>query len=145
MLSGYPLSPKILQVIFNKWNSWCAKPKGYCLIINASGGYHGYWQQDIYTINPHFGTSNDLQHLIAACHSKGIWVTIDTVCGFIETGDGWCSWKPRGSRRLHLFFYLAFQSSELLSHLQFLSFRLQYPRLEQSTTGWDLQVGRSSR
>jgi alpha-amylase len=37
--------------------------------------YHGYWQQDIYSINPHFGTTEDLKALAEALHLRGM------VCG----------------------------------------------------------------
>ena len=34
--------------------------------------YHGYWQQDLYSINSHFGTSDDLKSLSKALHSRGM-------------------------------------------------------------------------
>jgi alpha-amylase len=34
--------------------------------------YHGYWQQDIYSLNAHFGTSDDLKTLAQALHSRGM-------------------------------------------------------------------------
>jgi len=34
--------------------------------------YHGYWQQDIYSLNAHFGTSDDLNSLAQALHSRGM-------------------------------------------------------------------------
>ena len=40
-------------------------------------GYHGFWQENIYEINSHFGTENDLKELVDACHSRGIWVMLD--------------------------------------------------------------------
>lgn len=40
-------------------------------------GFHGYWQKNISNINPHFGSSSDLKKLVAACHSRGIWVMLD--------------------------------------------------------------------
>jgi len=49
------------------------------VIVNTPGGYHGYWAQDIYNINPNFGTAADLKNLVSACHSKGIWVMVDVV------------------------------------------------------------------
>lgn len=41
------------------------------------GGYHGYWQMDIYNVNSHFGSSGDLQDLVNECHKRGIWVMLD--------------------------------------------------------------------
>ena len=37
--------------------------------------YHGYWQQDIYAVNPRFGTAGDLKALAEALHLRGM------VCG----------------------------------------------------------------
>lgn len=34
--------------------------------------YHGYWAQDIYSINPQFGTSADLVALSNALHTRGM-------------------------------------------------------------------------
>lgn len=34
--------------------------------------YHGYWQQDLYEINSHFGTAEDLKSLSKALHSRGM-------------------------------------------------------------------------
>lgn len=34
--------------------------------------YHGYWQQDIASLNPHFGTPDDLKTLSQALHSRGM-------------------------------------------------------------------------
>ena len=34
--------------------------------------YHGYWQQNIYEINSHFGTADDLKSLSDALHSRGM-------------------------------------------------------------------------
>lgn len=45
--------------------------------------YHGYWATDftdsVNNVNPHFGTPQDLQNLIAACHARDIWVMFDLV------------------------------------------------------------------
>jgi len=49
------------------------------VILNTPGGYHGYWAQDIFSINPNFGTADDLKNLVNACHAKDIWVMVDVV------------------------------------------------------------------
>lgn len=38
--------------------------------------YHGYWQQDIYALNDHFGTSEGLKRLSRAVHSRNMvsWI-----------------------------------------------------------------------
>ena len=40
-------------------------------------GYHGYWQKNIFAINSHFGSSDDLKQLISECHKRNIWVMLD--------------------------------------------------------------------
>ncbi|CAF0786842.1 unnamed protein product [Didymodactylos carnosus] len=42
-------------------------------------GWHGYWQDNIYGLNEHFGTENDLRTLIKAAHTLDIWVMLDVV------------------------------------------------------------------
>lgn len=34
--------------------------------------YHGYWQQDIYQVNEHFGSADDLKALAANLHARGM-------------------------------------------------------------------------
>lgn len=41
--------------------------------------YHGYWQQDIYSVNGHFGTSDDLKALSQALHGRGMYLMVDIV------------------------------------------------------------------
>ncbi|KAJ6568868.1 GH13 alpha-amylase precursor [Mycena capillaripes] len=42
-------------------------------------GYHGYWSRDIDTLNPRFGTSEDLKALSAALHTRGMYLMLDVV------------------------------------------------------------------
>ncbi|MGX5694853.1 pullulanase-type alpha-1,6-glucosidase [Agromyces soli] len=46
---------------------------------NASAGYHGYWVTDFTRIDPHLGTNDELQALIAEAHAKGIKVYFDII------------------------------------------------------------------
>lgn len=41
--------------------------------------YHGYWQQDIYSLNPHFGNASDLLALSQALHARGMALMVDVV------------------------------------------------------------------
>jgi alpha-amylase len=43
------------------------------------GSYHGYWQQNIYELNTHFGTDEDLQALSKALHDRGMYIMVDVV------------------------------------------------------------------
>ncbi|KAJ6127560.1 hypothetical protein N7523_003172 [Penicillium sp. IBT 18751x] len=43
--------------------------------------YHGYWPNDLYAVNSHFGTSDDLQALSTALHARGMYLMLDIVVG----------------------------------------------------------------
>lgn len=49
--------------------------------IFASPSYHGYDTSDYYTINPQFGTKEDLAELTREAHKRGIKVILDFVAG----------------------------------------------------------------
>eukprot|EP00026_Physarum_polycephalum_P007939 Phypoly_transcript_08011.p1 GENE.Phypoly_transcript_08011~~Phypoly_transcript_08011.p1 ORF type:complete len:464 (+),score=43.48 Phypoly_transcript_08011:118-1509(+) len=53
------------------------------VITNTPGGYHGYWAQNLLTINSNFGTEKDLFQLVSECHSRGIWVMVDVVANHV--------------------------------------------------------------
>ncbi|KAF9235849.1 glycoside hydrolase family 13 protein [Melanogaster broomeanus] len=38
-----------------------------------------YWPQDLTSLNPHFGTANDLKNLSASLHSRGMYLMLDVV------------------------------------------------------------------
>ena len=40
-------------------------------------GYHGYWQKNIYNVNPMWGNADDLKSLVDECHKRDIWVMVD--------------------------------------------------------------------
>ncbi len=41
------------------------------IISNIDGGYHGYWANDLYSLNSHFGSESDFNDLVNACHARG--------------------------------------------------------------------------
>lgn len=41
--------------------------------------YAGYWAQNLYALNPKFGTEDDLRGLIDTAHSRGMYVMLDIV------------------------------------------------------------------
>lgn len=49
------------------------------VVSNTANGYHGYWASNLYTINSHFGTAQDLKNLVNSAHSKGMLVMVDVV------------------------------------------------------------------
>lgn len=42
-------------------------------------GYHGYWAKDWTTLDPNFGTEEELAELVKAAHDKGIRIVMDVV------------------------------------------------------------------
>ncbi|GIZ49246.1 hypothetical protein CKM354_001227800 [Cercospora kikuchii] len=48
--------------------------------LSADGNsYHGYWAQDLYAINPQFGTRDDLRALSDELHRRGMYLMVDVV------------------------------------------------------------------
>ncbi|RDW65187.1 alpha-amylase-2 [Coleophoma crateriformis] len=41
--------------------------------------YHGYWQDDLYSVNCHFGTTEDLLALSDALHDRGMFLMVDVI------------------------------------------------------------------
>ncbi|QKX54781.1 uncharacterized protein TRUGW13939_01870 [Talaromyces rugulosus] len=52
--------------------------------------YHGYWQQEIYSVNSNYGTAADLLALSEALHDRGMYLMVDVVAnhmGYAGAGD----------------------------------------------------------
>ena len=60
---------------------WISPP-----LKNKENSFHGYHNIDLYSVNEHFGTSDDLKNLIRKCHEKNIWVILDAVPNHMD-GD----------------------------------------------------------
>ena len=41
--------------------------------------YHGYWADDFYSLDPRFGTEDELRRLADECHRRGIMLLLDVV------------------------------------------------------------------
>ncbi|KAG2065959.1 glycoside hydrolase family 13 protein [Suillus decipiens] len=48
-------------------------------------GYHGYWPQDIHSVNQHFGSVDDLKNLSSALHERDMFLMIDVVVNHMLT------------------------------------------------------------
>jgi pullulanase-type alpha-1,6-glucosidase len=57
-------------------NRWV---QGDGTIDGSSAGYHGYWQTDYTTIDPHFGSNIELKALIDTAHTRGMKVFFDII------------------------------------------------------------------
>lgn len=56
---------------------WITPPFKNCL--NDKGTYHGYGIQDFISVDPRFGTEEDLKEMVYQAHSRGIYVIFDIV------------------------------------------------------------------
>lgn len=59
--------------------------------------YHGYWAQDIYKLNPHFGSADDLVALSNTLHSRGMYLMVDIVVnhfGPANSSASYASFRP---------------------------------------------------
>ncbi|KAI5458797.1 alpha-amylase [Mariannaea sp. PMI_226] len=49
--------------------------------------YHGYWGNNPYKLNPHFGTPDDLKSLSAALHKRGMSLMVDIVINHLAANQ----------------------------------------------------------
>lgn len=68
-------------------------------------GYHGYWADDFYAVDPRFGSEEELKALVDDCHARGIAVVLDVVYNHAGYGSrytrdpatrGWLRVEERG-------------------------------------------------
>jgi alpha-amylase len=52
----------------------------------AGEAYHGYWAQDIYSLNPHFGSPASLLALSSALHSRRMLLMVDVAPNHMGSG-----------------------------------------------------------
>ena len=57
--------------------------------IFKSGSYHKYDVNDYYTIDPKFGTEEDLRELVELCHERNVKVILDLVINHTGTLNPW--------------------------------------------------------
>ena len=65
-------------------------------------GYHGYWILDFTDVDPHFGTKEELEELMAAANQRGIGMIFDIVVNHtadvIEPKDGASGYQYKFSK-----------------------------------------------
>ncbi|MFZ3589185.1 alpha-amylase family glycosyl hydrolase [Bacillus sp. DJP31] len=49
------------------------------IVKNEEKGYHGYWTEDFYEVEEHFGTLEDVKTLVKEAHNRDIKVILDLV------------------------------------------------------------------
>lgn len=40
------------------------------IYVDSPNGYHGYWAEDLYSVNSNYGSAQDLKDLVNAAHGK---------------------------------------------------------------------------
>ncbi|MDY6855700.1 MAG: alpha-amylase family glycosyl hydrolase [Thermodesulfobacteriota bacterium] len=55
--------------------------------VEKNDSYHGYGIQDFLTVDPRFGTMEDIRALVKEAHKRGMYVVQDII--FNHTGDNW--------------------------------------------------------
>jgi glycosidase len=67
--------------------------------VNFQATYHGYGIQDFLTVDPHFGTAQDLRDLVRTAHRHGIFVILDIILNhtgnvFTYAADRYWTFNP---------------------------------------------------
>lgn len=57
------------------------------IVKNAPKGYHGYWAEDLYELNPQFGSQKELDELLNRAHDKQIKVVLEFPAQYISSAS----------------------------------------------------------
>lgn len=52
--------------------------------------YTAYWAQDLYALEPNFGTEDELKELVRAVHDRGMYIMLDVVVNHMGMSDVAC-------------------------------------------------------
>ena len=66
----------------------------WLLPVFPSPSYHGYDVDDYYDVNPDYGTMQDFEELLAACHERGISVMLDITFNHSSSTNKWQILSP---------------------------------------------------
>jgi glycosidase len=74
---------------------------------HSPDSYHGYGATDLYAVNEHYGTLDDLKALAAALHARGMKLVLDTVPNHVGAAHPWVNDEPapdwfHGTKAHHL-------------------------------------------
>lgn len=67
------------------------------IMKNSADGYHGYWIDDLYEIEPLFGTMEDLQELVEEAHKKDIDIYIEFVFNYVSEDHPFVTDETKGN------------------------------------------------
>lgn len=65
------------------------------VVKNEEGGYHGYWANDFYKVDPHLGNMDNLKNLVEEAHKKDIKVMLDHVVNHTGYKSPWLKDKNK--------------------------------------------------
>ncbi len=68
--------------------------KGRAATFEGHGAFHGYWVEELATLDPRFGTEAELTTLIDAAHARGIRVYVDLVLNHVDYDAPLVTAKP---------------------------------------------------
>lgn len=57
------------------------------MLLNLNNDYHGYAFLDLYKVNDHFGTDEELKNLITQAHARDMWIMLDVVGNHVAPVD----------------------------------------------------------
>jgi len=61
---------------------------------HEAGSYHGYGATDLYRVDEHFGSLDDLKSLAATLHARGMKLVLDTVPNHVGPANPWVHDEP---------------------------------------------------
>jgi glycosidase len=61
---------------------------------HEAASYHGYGATDLYKVDEHYGSLEDLKALAAALHARGMKLVLDTVPNHVGPGNPWVMDEP---------------------------------------------------
>lgn len=59
------------------------------VVNNGTNGYHGYWPEDFYEIEEHFGTMDEFKQLVQEAHNKDIKIIVDLPITHLGADHPW--------------------------------------------------------
>ena len=91
--------------------------------IFKSPSYHKYDVTDYYTIDPEFGTMEDLKELVALCHERGVKIILDLVINHTGKSNLWftkfCNARKEGNTDSEYYNFYAVNDSVRLGSRTF--------------------------
>lgn len=64
------------------------------ITAQTRGGYHGYWTEDFYKVDPHLGDLATLKELVSRAHTLGLRVILDIVLNHVGYDHLWLVERP---------------------------------------------------